>query len=78
MGKRNKHEYVVGYKGDLECIYGRKGNELGGLNNIDKLTERQARSALKNHLCSPDHNATLYKLVPVEIKTVREWKNEKV
>ncbi len=57
--------YVVGYKEEKNCIYG-KARSRGGSRYVMPLTASQAQKALKT-LCS-DAPRTVFKLVPVKLE----------
>lgn len=65
MPKRAKHEYVVGFKGDHEVIYGRE--DEGEAKWVDKCTLAQAKRIAGKLDSSQGMARTIYKLVPVEV-----------
>ena len=60
---RSKHEYVVGYVGDKECVYGQPTTD-GDAKWIDPMTLHQARRELRDWDSSLER--AIYRLVPVE------------
>ena len=63
MKKERKHNYVVGYKGEGQCVYGRQESKGAYTENIAPMTPFQARRMLKKMRCA---NACIFKLVPTE------------
>ena len=57
-----KHNYVVGFEGNNQCIYGRGAGE----NNLDPMTLFQAKRQVRTLGQSRGVKRTIYKLVPVE------------
>lgn len=55
-----KHEYVVGFVGDIQCVYGKDATPP---QYIEKLTLHQAKKRLKQMVYG---RKTIYKLVPVK------------
>ena len=63
--KRNKHEHVVGWKGDTQVVYGSVRGEPDCL-YVDKMTYLQAiRYIKKMPKIEGKNKLVLYKLVPV-------------
>ena len=62
--KRAKHEFVVGYSGDWQCLYGRESLRQGSYCtfSVDRLTAHQARRLQKQMPCK---GARIYRLVDV-------------
>lgn len=61
--KRAKHEYVVGYPGDTQVVYGREWPSTGGGRGIaTPLTARQAISKRRQLLCT---GSRIFRLVDV-------------
>ena len=62
--RRSKHEYVFGYVGDHQCVYGQRIiNTLPDY--IDKMTLFQAQRRLG--ILTADAPKTIFKLVPVDL-----------
>lgn len=62
--KRNPKEYLVGYAGDDQCVY---GNAKGVIYEfLDKMTMYQAKRHLRK-LLSVESDRVIYKLVPVVV-----------
>lgn len=58
---KTKHAYLIGYRGDIQCVY---GNDSGTqLNWTDPMTLTQARR--KSKTFSAEYPLRIYKLVPV-------------
>ena len=61
-----KHNYVVGYEGEGQCIYGKDDNTY---NYIDLLTLWQAQKLAKRVVCQQGkkiNKSIVYKLVEVK------------
>ena len=65
MKKQLKHQYVVGYHGEKQCVYGPNDKD-SSTRYIDRLTLSQARRELKRLSSGTPHQRTIYKLVPVK------------
>lgn len=61
-----KHEYVVGYAGDGNCVYGKDNGEAS--HYAMPLTAHQAICCLANFA---GDSKTIFRLVPVSEKQVR-------
>jgi len=67
-----KTKYLVGYKGERQCVYGKNG-----LKEVPSFTDpftdiKKAKKHIKE-LLSGNCTAIIYKLVPVEEKKVKEY-----
>lgn len=60
--KRAKHEYLIGWKGAKQCVYGH--NSDGHLVWVDRLTLRQAKETLATF--SGPGTTAIYRLVEVK------------
>lgn len=63
--KERKHNYLVGYEGEGEVIYGKDGS-TGNSTYADPLTLCQARLRVKKLSKNNKHERTIYRLVPKE------------
>ena len=63
---KSKREYVVGYKGDHERVYGREGlvNRMVATQFVNRMTMNDARAGAGQLFC-PDVDVCIYRLVPV-------------
>lgn len=60
-----KREYVVGYKGDNQCVYGPDGIVTTSCTRwVDRMTTETAKRRA-GRLLSPDVDVCIYRLVPV-------------
>ena len=59
-----RHNYIVGYRGERQCIYGRGGGMSSQHAYIDPFTLTEAKKFLKT--LSLPHRAKVYKLVEVK------------
>ena len=62
---KSKREYVVGYKGDNQCVYGPDGIVTTSCTRwVDRMTTETAKRRA-GRLLSPDVDVCIYRLVPV-------------
>lgn len=63
---KSKREYVVGYKGDNQCVYGREGlvNRMVATQLVNRMTMNEAKAGA-GWLGCPDVDVQIYRLVPV-------------
>ena len=62
---KSKREYVVGYKGDNQCVYGPDGIVTTSCTRwVDRMTTETAKRRA-GRLLSPDVVVCIYRLVPV-------------
>ena len=63
---KSKREYVVGYRGDHQCVYGREGlvNRMVATQLVNRMTMNEAKAGA-GWLGCPDVDVQIYRLVPV-------------
>ena len=63
---KSKREYVVGYRGDHQCVYGREGlvNRMVATQLVNRMTMNEAKAGA-GWLGCPDVDVCIYRLVPV-------------
>lgn len=67
-----KHNYVVGYEGKGQCVYGKREDDDNRYNWIDLMTLKQAQKLSKKIIYKYDdgkiEKSVIYKLVKVKME----------
>ncbi len=64
--KERKHNYLVGYVGEGQCVYGRLFE--GEFHWAQPMTLAQSKRLLRGLHPTPKQKTTVYKLVPIKDK----------
>lgn len=67
---KTKHKYLVGWQGDIQCVYGRSRKD--GLNFVDPLTLQQMKRLLKVFRAQRG-TLVVYELKPYARLKVKPW-----
>ena len=69
--KERKHNYVIGYPGAGQCVYGKHDDDGHYHSWVDLLTPHQAKAVQKK---MPNRSARIYRLVDVTDEVLGEAK----
>ena len=67
---RKKKLYVVGYDGDIQCVYGKNKKNEFGVEIVQWCNPMTAFAAKRKHKNMPSKGAVIYKLVKVDPKKI--------